>query len=241
MNEYLRPEWLEQSYKFSGPLHLREAPASLPGSPGEHASFDRTLIAYCAAYNIDTSNICYAVRYDVEDGPAIALLPPASMQRRNYNLLELLAFFRALRYNESFGTISFRGINLEVLHQLHDRRGNEHLIWATRTGLPISNDPESADNHTGKSVLIQEVQALCVTSRKLRRLDFAFSISRRPSDDADDGGNGTDPGCELCEAVFPLCRRQLTNVDWIVLNGIELGETDLDYLGKCADESHETC
>jgi hypothetical protein len=30
---------------------------------------------------------------------------------------------------------------------------------------------------------------------------------------------------------MPLCRRGLTNADWFILNGIELGEADLDWLG----------
>lgn len=31
---------------------------------------------------------------------------------------------------------------------------------------------------------------------------------------------------------MPLCRRGLTNVDWFDLTGIELGEADLDWLGR---------
>jgi hypothetical protein len=30
---------------------------------------------------------------------------------------------------------------------------------------------------------------------------------------------------------MPLCRRGLTNVDWLNFNGIRLGEADLDWLG----------
>lgn len=34
------------------------------------------------------------------------------------------------------------------------------------------------------------------------------------------------------EALMPLCRRGLTNIDWFIFNGIELVEADLDYLSK---------
>jgi hypothetical protein len=45
-----------------------------------------------------------------------------------------------------------------------------------------------------------------------------------------------DMGCGIVEALFPLCKYQTTNVDWIALNNIHLGETDLDYLVAAAVE-----
>jgi hypothetical protein len=43
-------------------------------------------------------------------------------------------------------------------------------------------------------------------------------------------------GCGIVEALFPLCKYQTTNVDWIALNNIQLGDTDLDYLVAAAVE-----
>ena len=43
-----------------------------------------------------------------------------------------------------------------------------------------------------------------------------------------------DPGCEIVAAVLSLCGKNLTHVSWIVLNGIELGETDLEEISKCS-------
>jgi hypothetical protein len=43
-------------------------------------------------------------------------------------------------------------------------------------------------------------------------------------------------GCGIVEALFPLCKYQTTNVDWIALNNIPLGDTDLDYLVAAAVE-----
>ena len=84
-----------------------------------------------------------------------------------------------------------------------------------------------------RSLLYQEVQALAMKSTTLRRVDFADCLPRRrPRDtfDVEEEGVGTekDPGCEIVAALLPLCKLELTNVDWIVLSGIELGETDLD-------------
>ncbi|KAI9802867.1 MAG: hypothetical protein M1833_001466 [Piccolia ochrophora] len=221
--EYLRPEWVEQPFAFHAPLDLEDSimPASSEGE--DNKCLDRTLVAYCAAYGVDTSYIRYSIDYDVEDAPQFTLLPPAVQRRHNYTVLELLAVLRALRYNESFGSISFAGNSLEALHQLRDFCGNDHVPCSTRSGAPLDMKEQ-----LHKSLLIQELQALALKSRRLRRMDFSFCISRKPQDDE---GGVRDPGCEVAEALFPLCRKKLTNVDWITLSGIELGETDLDYLG----------
>ncbi|KAI9718897.1 MAG: hypothetical protein M1812_003781 [Candelaria pacifica] len=220
--DFLRPEWQEQPFAFNGPPALEEDVLPVEESDDEHKCFDRTLIAYCAAYDLDTSNIRYTIDYTVEDTPCFKLLPPANPRRPKYTVLELLALMRALRYNQTFFSISFRGINLDILHGLFDQHGADHVPWTTRSGVPLDFPDQGS-----KTLLVSEIQALALKSKRLRRLDFAFCITRKPQDD---DTNLRDPGCEICEAIFPLCRKQLTNVDWIVLNGIELGDEDLGYL-----------
>jgi hypothetical protein len=154
-------------------------------------------------------------------------MPPANAL--TYTILELLAIFRALRYNESFHSVSFQGIDLQKLHGLHDSYGEDHVAWTSRSGLPIRIyfNIMPAD----KSLLYQEVQALALKTQRVRRMNFCNTLPRRrPRDDVEDGA-AKDPGCEITAALLPLCRGQLTNVDWIVFSGIELGETDLEEFG----------
>jgi len=151
-------------------------------------------------------------------------MPPATTS--NYNVLELLSVFRALRYNESFRSISFEGINLQKLHSFFDAFGDDHVAWTSRSGLPIRKyfSIMPAD----KSLLYQEVQALALKTKRVRRMNFRNTLPRRrPRDDVEEGAV-KDPGCEIAAALLPLCRGQLTNVDWIIFSGIELGETDLE-------------
>lgn len=66
-------------------------------------------------------------------------------------------------------------------------------------------------------------------------MDFGNTLpQRRPKDtyDLETGVSDKDPGCEVIGAILALCKEQLTNVSWIVLNGIELGETDLEEMRK---------
>jgi hypothetical protein len=226
---YLKPQWLDYTFLFSGPKGLLDDSDSPAPTEEEYGCFDRTLMAYCAAYKCNTANIRYAVDFETEDAPEFRLMPPANSY--DYTIAELLAIFRALRYNESFQSVSFEGINLQRLHTLVDRCGDDHVAWTSRSGLPIRRYFQIMPAE--KSLLYQEVQALALKSKKIRRLNFSNTLPRRrPRDDVEEGGM-KDPGCEILSALLPLCRGQLTNVDWIILSGIELGETDLEELGKC--------
>ncbi|KAL9058782.1 MAG: hypothetical protein Q9206_001769 [Seirophora lacunosa] len=226
--EYLRPEWLEQPFAWIAPSSLIDD-ALLPLAPEEddNLAFDRTLTAYCAGYGLDTSNIRYTVNYTCGDAPAFELLPTASVQRARYSSMELLAIFRALRYNETFHTIRFGGINLDLLNGLCDPHGWEHTPWTRRSGEPVDLGEQQRT-----SLLIQEVRALALKSRRLRRLDFSYCFTRRPSS----AGAAPDNGCGVCEALFPLCVKQYTNVDWVVLDGNPLADVDIDYLYAAAIE-----
>ncbi|KAK5144013.1 hypothetical protein LTR04_001704, partial [Oleoguttula sp. CCFEE 6159] len=225
----LRPECAHRLYIFTVPsLVEREVLPPVESDVEDHNCLVRTLIAYCVAYEVNPTNIRYTITYDCEDAPQFALLKPADSRRQEYSALELLAVMRALRYNETFGTISFASVRLDCLNGLHDKHGSELVCSQTKRGTPIRATVEEL----GRScLLVQEVRALAVTSKKLRRMNFADCITVKPPQYIDNHkSKANDMGCGVVEALFPLCRHQTTNVDWIVLNGIQLGETDLDYL-----------
>ena len=229
----LRPGWAQRPYQMELPAKLDDD--FLPEESISDKNFDRfdqTLIAYCVAYNINPSTIRYAVNYQVEDAPRFELLEPAQGNARGYSALDLLAIFRSLRYDESFASISFAHVNLDALNGVSDHYGGEHVCTQTMHGLPTKLVVEEQEE---ASLLVQEVRALAIASRRLRRLDFSYCISSTPF------RSGVElktrpPSCGIVEALFPLCKQQLTNVDWIALNGIELQETDLDYLVSIAAE-----
>jgi hypothetical protein len=175
------------------------------------------------------------------------LFHPANTAK--YSVYELLAIMRALRYSESFQSISFKEIDLHCMHGLHDGYGMDNVAWNNRAGslhdplssvqlmkLGISIQKYFNMKPQERSLLYQEVQALALKSKQLRRMDFTNALPRRrPRDTFDVEGQEVekDPGCEIVAALLPLCRAQLTNVSWIIVSGIELGETDLDDLSMC--------
>ena len=223
-SEYLRPEWLRQPFFFDVPPKIEDQAIPRNYPKEDHDSFDRTLIAYCAGYDVDTSRICYSVDYQCEDAPCFQLLPPASGNL--YSALELLAVFRALRYNESFSSISFARINLTPLRHLYDAFCPDTDGLCSRSGHPVN-----ITGHLDLPVLCQEIRGLALKSRRLRRLDFTHSMPHpAPSE-------GQEPiDCGILEALVPLCKRSLTNVDWIVLTGLRLSDGDLNYLVDASSE-----
>ncbi|EXJ79726.1 hypothetical protein A1O3_08009 [Capronia epimyces CBS 606.96] len=223
-SEYLRPEWLRVPFAFDVPGELEDQ-MDPPDFPKEdHDCFDRTLIAYCAGYDVNTSRICYSVDYHCEDAPRFQLLP--SSTGVPYSSLELLAVFRALRYNESFTSISFARIDLSPLRHLYDAFSSDTDGLFTRSG-----NPTNIAGHQDLHVLGQEIRALALKSRRLRRLDFSYTLPQRVLAEDEQPID-----CGILEALAPLCKKSLTNVDWIVLTGLRLADSDLNYLVDAASE-----
>ena len=222
-SDYLCPEWTRLPFVFDVPREVEDQFQPLPLADEDYRCFDRTLMAYCAAYESDASRICYTVDHHCEDAPWFQLIPP--VDGMPYSALELLAVFRALRYNESFSTISFANVNLCPLRYLYDIFATDVDGLCTRSGVPAN-----IFGHHDLPVLGQEIRALALKSRKLRRFDFAFSfpdLSQRAGD---------RDSCGVPEALVPLCKKSITNVDWIVLNNVPLADTDLNFLVDAASE-----
>ncbi|WPH00767.1 Hypothetical protein R9X50_00359700 [Acrodontium crateriforme] len=234
---FLRPECEHRLLRFQAPPDVGKILLPTITSEDEHGSLDRTLSAYCIAYGGKPDNVRYTINYYCEDAPRFELLAPTDPRRPEYDALELLAIMRTLRYNESFGSISFAGVPLDALNGLHDQFGFEYVCSYTKQGAPLRLSPEEL----GQScLLVQEVRALAATSKTLRRMDFSGCITSIPAVPVDSLDEETfkikDIGCGIVEALFPLCKHQTTNVDWVCLNGIYLSETDLDYLVAAAVE-----
>lgn len=220
VSEYLRPEWTVQSFTFDVPDGLEDQ-MDPPIAPVEdNNSFDRTLVAFCSAFDVDASRIYYSVDHECEDAPCFRLLPQSDASP--YSNMELLAVFRALRYNECFTSISFANLNLCPLRSIYDTYGDSDDSLCNRSGNILD-----VPGHADLSVLQQEIRALALKSRKLRRFDFSNSMP---------GANDGKISCGIPEALTPLCKKMLTNVDWVTLNGIRLSDHDIDFLVDAASE-----
>lgn len=226
-NDFLRPEWLQRPYAFTVPAQVEEN--YFPNErfrDEDHNCFERTLTALCAAYGVDASVIRYAIHYDVEDSPRFELLKPMHPHSGDYSPLELLAIFRSLRFNESFTSMSFAQVSLDILNLMKDPYGLENICTTSKYGSPVN---VSLEDQERSSLLVQEVRALAMGNKRLRRFDFSSCVSASGSSDV--LSSSTIPvSCGLIEALYPLCRDQATNIDWLILNGCKLTSQDLASL-----------
>ena len=230
IEEILRPEWESRPFSYTVPREVDNRIIEACGlrTIGD-GSLERTLVAYCAAYDCNPENIRYQIVQDGEDTPRFELLPPAN-NAETYRPYELLAIMRALRYHESFAGISFANVSLNPLLHRFDRHGTEHVCKRTKRGTTVKMQREELES---ASVLVQEIRALAITNKKLRRMDFTACLS---GERMEKGDRRKEYGCDIVEALMPLCRLQATNVDWIILNCIPLTEKDIGYLISAGDD-----
>lgn len=83
---------------------------------------ETSLPAYCVAFGVSMPN--WTIDWNTPTHPCFRLLP--SPDEEDYEPLQLLAVFRALRYNSYFKAVSFEGVNLTPLmgHYDHMRQGD---------------------------------------------------------------------------------------------------------------------
>ncbi|EPS41215.1 hypothetical protein H072_4904 [Dactylellina haptotyla CBS 200.50] len=221
--DFLRPQWSEPSFTLNIPEKLIDQPFPDIDYDEGYLCFSRTLAAYCAAYEADASVINYMIIDDAEDGPKFELLRPAHPRRTRYYVPELLAVLRSLRWNESFGSISFSGVSLQPLKGVFDTHGSDMEPYRTRSGRKLNTKGQR------RSLLVLELRAIAACSSRLRRLDFSGCLDPpRPQHEEDH--DEVETGCELVEAVLPLCKKGLTNVDWVSFSGVQLDQADIAWI-----------
>lgn len=123
---------------------------------------------------------------------------------------------------------------MQCLYGLVDTHGKDHVAWAARSGMSLRTISSAGIDPSGRSLLYQELQAIALKANRLRRIDLSHTLPKRRVRETfdEDGAGDRDPGCEVTAAILPLCRAMATGVDWLIFNGIELGETDLEDLSE---------
>ena len=214
----------ELAFKIPSRLKSRLSSRISATCPADE-TFTRVLQSYCLAYDIGVDTINYTIREDVEDFPCLQILPRSGPGNQIYSALELIAIMRAVRYSNFFVSLSFANIALDQLRIGSDLYATDNTYSTPWMGDDILWSPEEMRN---TSILFQELRAVVMTGKKLRRLDFTNAINRTPNPQHEQAGE--DPGCGILDALYPLLIRQNTNLDWIILNGTHLSTTDMDTI-----------
>ncbi|KAI1854739.1 hypothetical protein JX266_000857 [Neoarthrinium moseri] len=205
----------------------------------DYGGFKRTLEAFLEAYH--SASVEWKVNWrDVKHAPEFQLLPPPS--GKEYTAYQLLAVFRALRFNDFFKSLSFRGVSFEALSHVFDNTYRfEPTVWLSRTGKrSLTRDEfEVAEK---SSILFQEVVAMLLGSESIRHVDFSDVLpkaSRRPTTEVSTPSL-IFQGCDIVPPIILLVRSLQTRCKSVVLNGNALDATDISELYQTF-QSHPDC
>lgn len=223
----------------------------------DFGGFKTTLQAFIQGYCC--APVDWLVQWkDVRYPPQFCLLPPKEQPK--YTAYQLLAVFRALRFNDFFKSLSFSGVDFSSLSGVFDNTSRlESTTWISRTGSlnqgytrPISELRTDAtlgkrsltrgefDLVENSSVLFQEIVALLLGSESIRHIDLSNVLSKEVtsvSESSQTIPSSTSGVCEVVPPVLLLWKSLQTRCNSINFSGNPLGISDI--AGLCEfDASH---
>lgn len=243
----LKPMW-PQSLQHTI-FEVKGLPPPLQLTKGNDlGGLESSLQAYCAAYQVQVP--AWKIEWNAPPHPAFRLLPPDGAA---YSPLQLLAVFRALRYNSFFKALSFRDVDLSSLAGKNDySQYGDGVAYRSLSSMTISEDHHEILLQA--TILEQEIHALTFTSESIRSIDLTNTLglqtSQRLSRLQYDHEALCKKSSELLKPILMLWRLQMSVCQGISMSGnpISLGDMDelanllaLDYvhikklhLAKCA-------
>ncbi|KAF4335127.1 NLRC3, partial [Fusarium beomiforme] len=222
----LKPMW---------PQHLQKAIFDIKGLPpplqltsgNDLGGLERSLHAYCAAFKVQVPR--WTIEWNTPSQPAFRLLPPGAQP---YSTLQLLALFRALRYNSYFKELSFRNIDLSGIAGKKDySHFGDTIAYTSLNGVKISE--EHYDILMQSSVLSQEMHALAFSSESIRSMDLKNILGPRSTI-----GRAKDPegarrvSSEVLRPILLLLKRQACLCHSITMSGNLIAPGDVEELAN---------
>ncbi|EAQ91372.1 hypothetical protein CHGG_03307 [Chaetomium globosum CBS 148.51] len=223
-DRFLKPAWpqLWQSMEIFHVSGLKEPQYLVPKE--DFGSFKRTLDGYLAAYHCQ--DVDWEINWKTRFAPEFRLLPG---KRGPYSSLQLLAVLRALRYNDYFTSLSFRDVDLSVLHGLQDNTLRKvNVAYLSRTCVALG--PDEIETLRVSPVLHQEFHALAFCSEKIRQIDFgncSRSLSSRMAQ-----YNNQPQSLQFLAPILSLLRSGITKCNRLIVSGNTLPPSDVEDLAE---------
>ncbi|KAI0526574.1 hypothetical protein F5B22DRAFT_166229 [Xylaria bambusicola] len=222
---YLKPAW--PLWTRREVFYVNDDTQQIPLPNGEdYGGFKTTLEAFIEGYQ------CQPVQWTVKwkgvpHAPQFCLLK--AKKQSQYSAHQLLAVFRALRFNEFFKSISFHDIDFSLLWNKFDNTQRlESTIWLSRTGKRSLTRSE-VDRVEHSSVLFQELVSILLGSESIKSLDLTNVLRRIPTRPPLQVGSSSSVQAGVCEIIPPivlLWASLQTRCNSIKLNGNAVGQID---------------
>ncbi|CAJ2510019.1 Uu.00g059190.m01.CDS01 [Anthostomella pinea] len=229
---YLKPAWPLWTRREVFLVDGEAQQIPLPNGE-DYGGFKTTLEAFLEGYHCPP--VDWTVKWkNVRYAPEFRLLPPT--QRSQYTAHQLLAVFRALRFNDYFKSLSFCDVGFSNLSNVFDNtRRLESTIWLSRTGKRSLTRGEF-DLLEGSSVLFQELVSLLLGSEAVKHIDLSNVLNRArvaPAPGISDSPPPSNNGiCEIVPPVVLLWKSLQTRCVSVRLSGNALSEADIIEIGR---------
>ncbi|KAK8048301.1 RNI-like protein [Apiospora phragmitis] len=224
---YLKPAWplwtRREIFFVDGEtdhIHLPEGE--------DYGGFKRTLEAFLEGYH--SPPVDWRVNWDgARFSPEFQLLRPKK-NKLKYSGYQLLAVFRALRFNDYFKALNFDGVDFSALSAVYDNSKRlEPTPWLSRTGKrSLTRDEYEIMEHS--PVLFQELVGLMLASESVRQVNLNGVLSSRYIAAASGGSEASSPqnrGCDLVPPIVLLLRSLQSRCKSIFLNNNPMSANDV--------------
>ncbi|KAK7952692.1 uncharacterized protein PG986_008420 [Apiospora aurea] len=197
----------------------------------DYGGFKRTLEAFLEGYHCPS--VDWKVNWEsARFSPEFQLLRPKKRMLK-YSGYQLLAVFRALRFNDYFKSLNFDGVDFSALSNMYDNSKRlEPTPWLSRTGKrSLTRDEYEIMEHS--PVLFQEIVGLMLASESVRQVNFNGVLSGRYVAAASDASEASSPrnrGCDLIPPIVLLLRSLQMRCKSVFLNGNPMSATDVSDL-----------
>ncbi|EFQ24977.1 leucine rich repeat protein [Colletotrichum graminicola] len=223
----VRPAWPQHMQRDIFDIRGLTAQLLLP-SGQDYGGLKRTLEAYCATFK------CKAPEWTVnwkcerrEHCPEFRLLP--AREPGGYSALQLLAVFKALRFNDYFKALSFRDVDFSPLCGLTDVPGwDESVADVNRDGLVI--DGAHRDILKSAPLLSQEIHAVAFTSGSVRKIDLTNVLASRNIVGVSRTRAGSKKEPEVVRPILLLLKTGSIPCDTLLVGGNPLTAAEVDDL-----------
>ncbi|PHH76024.1 hypothetical protein CDD82_4165 [Ophiocordyceps australis] len=225
----LKPMWPQYFQQVIFDIKGLPPPLQLT-SGNDLGGLETSLQAYCTAYHVQVPS--WKIEWNTPPQPAFRLLPPTD--EAAYSPLQLLAVFRALRYNSYFKAISFRNVDLSPLTSKKDEfQCGDSLSYRSLNGNSISE--EHLELLVQASVLEQEVHALTFASESIRSIDMSNilglqSLKPRQSRLQCDYDDLRARSSEVIRPILMLWKQQSCVCHSLVLSGNPIASQEVEDL-----------
>ncbi|POR37921.1 Uncharacterized protein TPAR_01874 [Tolypocladium paradoxum] len=245
----LKPMWPQYLQQLIFDVKGLPPPLQLT-SGNDLGGLEKSLQAYCAAYRVQVPR--WKIEWNTSPQPAFRLLPPDGA---TYSPLQLLAVFRALRYNSFFKAISFRDVDLSPLTGKNDYsqygdvvayrslscKHSPHLCFLFGINCSCETAFNISEDHyeilLQAPILEQEVHALMFASESIRSIDMANVLGLQSSNQRQsrlqcDYGNLRKMSSEMLRPILMLWREQMCVCHSISMSGNPVAPQDVDELAN---------